>query len=77
MTVDLASLVRSRRKALGLSQRELSELAAGCGTAFLYDVEHGKRSLRLDKLMDVLEVLGLHLKVEQGGGGMTVDEELA
>lgn len=66
----LSETVRSRRKALGLRQAELADLA-GCSERFVHTVENGKASLRLDKLLDVLRVLGLDLVVVlgQGGGG--------
>lgn len=57
---QLAAEVRRRRKALELTQIELAELA-GCGPDFLYDVERGKPTLRLDKLLRVLDALGLQL----------------
>lgn len=52
--------VRTRRRSLRLSQQELADLA-GCSTRFIHALEHGKRSIRMDKLLDVLEVLGLEL----------------
>ena len=52
--------VRKRRKSLRLSQQELAELA-GCSTRFIHALEHGKQTVRLDKLLDVLEVLGMEL----------------
>jgi y4mF family transcriptional regulator len=68
----LASAVRARRKALGVTQIELARLA-GCGPVFVYALETGKKTLRLDKLLAVLEVLGLELVVSQGHGGIRVD----
>lgn len=62
-TAQLAATIRQRRKALKLTQSELAELA-GCGPDFLYDVERAKPTLRLDKLLAVLNTLGLTLKVE-------------
>ena len=59
----LAGAVRQRRLALGLKQVELAELA-GCSTRFLHTVETGKPTVRLDKLLGVLRVLGLHLRLE-------------
>ena len=64
----LAGTVRDRRKALGLRQTELADLA-GCSERFVHTVENGKASLRLDKLLDVLRVLGLDLAVVMGRGG--------
>ncbi len=63
----LASAVRQRRNELGLRQSELADLA-GCSERFVHTVEHGKDSLRLDKVLDVLEVLGLDLLVASGRG---------
>lgn len=71
----LARAVRARRKALKLTQVDLSRLA-GCGPDFVYDVEVGKMSLRLDKLLDVLGVLGLELVVSQGKDVLRVAPEL-
>ena len=65
----LAGAVRSRRKALKLTQVDLANLA-DCGPVFVYAVENGKPSLRLDKLVAVLTVLGLRLSVEAGSGGV-------
>ena len=59
---ELASATRARRVALGLTQLELAELA-GCSTRFVHTVEAGKSTVRLDKLTDVLDVLGLRLVV--------------
>jgi y4mF family transcriptional regulator len=67
----LATEVRRRRKELRLTQLELAGLAR-CGPDFLYDVENAKPTLRLDKLVGVLEVLGLQLSLRPGAGGLTV-----
>ncbi|MDT8340242.1 MAG: helix-turn-helix transcriptional regulator [Longimicrobiales bacterium] len=63
----LALAVRRRRVELGLRQADLAELA-GCSQRFVHTVEQGKPTLRLDKLLDVLEVLGLGLAVVPGRG---------
>ncbi len=70
-----AEVLRARRKALHLSQKEIGEYA-GCGVAFLYELEQGKATVRLDKLLDVLEVLGLRLKMERGERGLVADPSL-
>ncbi len=74
-TAVLSNAVRQRRKALNLSQGDLAQLS-GCGTAFLYGLENGKASLRLDKVIDVLTVLGLRMTLEPGQGGIVVGERL-
>jgi y4mF family transcriptional regulator len=67
---ELAAAVRGRRRDLGLRQAELAALA-GCSERFVHTVENGKASLRLDKLLDVLEVLGLDLSLVPGHGRVT------
>lgn len=67
----LARAVRARRKTLRLTQIDLSRLA-GCGPDFIYDLEAGKTTLRLDKLLDVMSVLGLELVVAPGKGVLTI-----
>lgn len=60
--VQLGAGVRARRKALRLTQGQLAELS-GCGPDFLYDLERGKPTVRLDKLVPVLGALGLKLEL--------------
>lgn len=54
--------VRARRRELGLTQHEVADLA-GVSTRFVHTVETGKPSLRLDRLLQVLDVLGLGLEL--------------
>jgi y4mF family transcriptional regulator len=54
---SLSNLVRSRRKAAGLTQRALSELA-GVGPRAVWDLERGKATLRMDVVNRVLAVFG-------------------
>jgi HTH-type transcriptional regulator/antitoxin HipB len=61
----LAGLVNVRREELSLRQAELAELA-GVGHRFVNDLETGKATVRLDKVLAVLDVLGMHLQVEYG-----------
>ncbi len=72
----LAQAIRTRRRALRLTQKQLCDLA-GCGVAFLYELETAKPTVRLDKLLAVLEVLGLELHVIEGHDGITVAAPLA
>jgi y4mF family transcriptional regulator len=58
----LQELVRLRRKAIGLSQQELSDFA-GCSRLFVSELERGKTTFQFDKFLAVLSVLGLNLKI--------------
>ncbi len=49
---------------------------AGVGPAFLYSLEHGKPSVRLDKVVAVLAVLGLEMHVRPGRGSISADDSL-
>ncbi|RKH62255.1 transcriptional regulator [Corallococcus sp. AB049A] len=70
----LAEAVRTQRTKLRLTQQQVSVLA-GCGPVFIYDVESGRKAtLRLDKLLDVLHVLGLQLTLEPGQQRLRVSE---
>lgn len=59
---DLGTTVTSRRKALGLSQDELAELAE-VSPRFIRALEHGKPTARFDKILAVLGTLGLQFDV--------------
>jgi len=71
----LGQAVRARRRALGLDQLVLCDLA-GVGPAFLYSLEHGKPSVRLDKVVAVLAVLGLEMHVRPGRESISADDSL-
>jgi HTH-type transcriptional regulator / antitoxin HipB len=73
---DLAMLIRSRREDFGLRQDELADLA-GCSTRFISMAEHAKPTLQIDKLLDVLAVLGLELVVRPGHGTIIAGSEAA
>lgn len=70
--VGLGEAVRRRRRELGLTQQQLAELA-DVSTRFVHTVEHGKATLTLEPLLDVLGVLGLGLRVAPGRGAIEVD----
>lgn len=72
--MSLAVAVRRRRNELGLRQAELADLA-GCSQRFVHTVEQGKPTLRLDKVLDLLEVLGLALLVVPGRGRIVAASE--
>ncbi|MGQ0544020.1 MAG: helix-turn-helix domain-containing protein [Betaproteobacteria bacterium] len=57
-SVELGEAVLVARKAAGLTQAQLAQ-RAGVGDKFLYNLERGKGTLRVDKVMAVLAALGL------------------
>ena len=54
---DFSIFLKERRKAVGLTQEELAS-KAGVGLRFLRDLEQGKKTLRLDKVNQVLVLFG-------------------
>ena len=57
---DLGTAIRSQRKAGGLTLTETAGLT-NVGVRFLSELENGKPTVRLDKLLHVLGALGLQL----------------
>lgn len=57
LSKEIGEFVRTRRKAAGLSQRELGELAE-VGTRFVSELERGKSTARLDAVNRVAAVFG-------------------
>ena len=60
MRKELITFVKSRRQSLGLTQEDLA-LRAGVGLRFVRDLEQGKKSLRMDKVDQVLALFGHEL----------------
>jgi y4mF family transcriptional regulator len=57
---SLSSFVKQMRKEYGLTQVDLSE-KAGVGLRFVRELEQGKRTLRMDKVNQVLSLFGTEL----------------
>ena len=57
-TKELGALVRETRMAQGISQEQLAGVA-NTGVRFVSDLENGKPTVQLEKVINVLEALGL------------------
>lgn len=60
MAASLRELLKIKRKESRLTQKALA-LKAGVGLRFVRDMEQGKRSLRLDKVNQVLVLFGFEM----------------
>ena len=69
-TSTIGQAVRTARKAMGLRQDELAA-AAGVGLRFLVELERGKPTVQLDRVLSVLQAVGLDLQVVKRGMGAT------
>lgn len=63
---DLGRLVRQLRTEQGLLQIDLAGLA-GTGNRFIVDLERGKPTLQLQKVLDVLDLMGFEVVVKRKG----------
>ena len=59
----IGPLARFHRKHAGLSQKELADIA-GVGKTLIYDIEKGKKTVRLNTLLKVFTALNLSLMVD-------------
>ncbi|MGV8094059.1 MAG: helix-turn-helix domain-containing protein [Mangrovibacterium sp.] len=58
----LAEIIRKHRKAAGLSQLQLAEMA-GVGKTVVFDLEKGKETVQLDTLRKILSVLNIKVQL--------------
>jgi y4mF family transcriptional regulator len=65
-TEDIGHCVRAQRKAQGATQAEFAALC-GVGVRFISELENGKPTMALGKVLQVLECLGLELSVRPRG----------
>ncbi|MGL4858334.1 MAG: helix-turn-helix domain-containing protein [Enterobacteriaceae bacterium] len=61
-TVELGKIVSQRRKSQGLRQTDLAGLAM-TGTRFISDLERGKGTVQCDKVLHILNLLGLDVLI--------------
>lgn len=64
---DLGVLIRRVRKAQGLRQDQLAGVA-GVGLRFIVDLEAGKPTIQLGKVLKVLETLGCEIFITPPAG---------
>lgn len=62
---DIGNLVKETRKKQNFTQIELAQLS-NVGTRFLSDLENGKPTCEIEKVLKVLSNLGIKLEVNNG-----------
>jgi y4mF family transcriptional regulator len=65
---SLAQFIKEKRKKLNLTQVDLAQ-KAGVGLRFLRELEGGKTTLRMDKVNQVLNLLGYELTAARKQSG--------
>ncbi|MBD5399899.1 MAG: helix-turn-helix transcriptional regulator [Treponema sp.] len=63
---DISTVVKERRKALGYTQAEVASFC-NVGLRFLSELENGKETLQLGKVLKVVNILGIDLIAKQRG----------
>ena len=61
--LTIGKRVKDERKAQGMNQTELANLS-GVGLNFISQLEQGKASVQMDKVLMVLETLGLEIELK-------------
>ena len=65
-TATLGKMLKTRRKELGITQAYLSEVT-GLSTTFISDVENGKSTAEIGRIIKLVNMLGMDLIVESRG----------
>ncbi len=65
-SAQIGHRIRQRRRQLKITQSDLARLAS-CSKPTIVAAESGKPTLRMDKILDILRVLGLTLIVADEG----------
>ncbi len=61
-SVELGAVIRAQRKLLALTQLDLAGLG-NTGNRFIVDLENGKPTVQLQKVLDMMDLLGLEVVV--------------
>lgn len=61
-SAELGALIRAQRLTLGLKQLDIAGLG-NTGNRFIVELENGKPTVQLQKVLDLLDLLGLEVTV--------------
>ena len=62
--VELGTIVKAKRKNMQLTQASLAALC-NVGTRFISELENGKTTLEINKVLKVVQGLGFIIKIEE------------
>ena len=72
---ELGTAIKKRRKALQMSQEDLA-LLSETSINFICQLEKGKNTVRLDKILDVMQSVGLEFNVINGSSQISFKEDI-
>ena len=61
---EIGEIIKKSRKQQGLTQPQLA-MACGTGVRFIVDVESGKETCQIGKVLNVIQMLGLKTSIEE------------
>ena len=65
MTIkEIGEILKKSRKEQGMTQPQLA-MACGTGVRFIVDLESGKDTCQIGKALNVIQMLGLKVRVDQ------------
>ncbi|WP_422647953.1 Helix-turn-helix transcriptional regulator [Cupriavidus sp. H18C1] len=67
-SAELGAAIRQRREQLELKQTDLAGLG-GTGNRFVIELERGKPTVQLQKVLDIMDLLGLEVVVKPKTSG--------
>jgi HTH-type transcriptional regulator / antitoxin HipB len=59
---QLGALIRETRKKLGVTQKDVA-MTSGTGIRFIIDLEHGKETCEIGKVLTVVNTLGIRMNL--------------
>lgn len=65
---DIGTMARETRRKLGVTQKALA-LTSGTGLRFIIDLEKGKETCEIGKVLTVLHTLGIKITLTPPSGG--------
>ncbi|NLB56802.1 MAG: helix-turn-helix transcriptional regulator [Lentisphaerae bacterium] len=68
--IELGVVLRARRKKLKLTQSELA-MTCGTGIRFIGDLERGKPTCQIGKVLEVIQTLGLRIALDDKAQNVT------
>jgi y4mF family transcriptional regulator len=63
---DIGLAVKSKRIELGMTHSQLANMS-GHGTRFISELENGKKTMEIGKVLDMLNFLGLDISISKRG----------
>lgn len=60
---ELGKLIKDTRKSQGLTQADLA-ISANVGVRFIVDLENGKETAQIGKILQVCQMLGLEIDIK-------------